>query len=71
MAAGWAGTEQAIGLVDATPGRAYEALARLHDAGVLRPLTQRTRNQVWGAALVLAELDDLGARVAAAMAQNG
>jgi hypothetical protein len=43
-------------------------VARLHDAGVLRPLTQRTRNQVWGAALVLAELDDLGARVAAAMA---
>jgi len=60
--------EQAIALVDATPGRTYEALARLHDAGVLRPLTQRTRNQVWGAALVLAELNDLGARVAAAMA---
>jgi Fic family protein len=59
--------EDAIGLLDAAPSRAYAAIERLHTAGVLRPLTERTRNQVWGAGLVLDELDDLAARVARAV----
>lgn len=45
---------------------AYAAIADLHAAGVIRPLTNRTRDQVWGAADVLDELDDLGARIGAA-----
>jgi Fic family protein len=44
----------------------YAAIERLVAAGVLRPLTERRRNQVWGAADVLDELDDLGGRIAAA-----
>jgi Fic family protein len=43
---------------------AYAAIQRLHEVGVLRPLTTRRRDQVWGAALILDELDDLGARIA-------
>ena len=53
-------------LVAASTGRVYAAIERLTDAGVLRPLTRRTRNQVWGAAAVLDELEDLGVRIAIA-----
>lgn len=41
----------------------YAAIDRLHVAGVLRPLTSRKRDQVWGAGIVLDELDSLGARI--------
>lgn len=41
----------------------YAGIARLHEAGVLRPLTNRKREQIWGAGLVLDELDALGARI--------
>lgn len=44
----------------------YAGLERLHAAGIIRPLTDRTRNQVWGAVDILDELDDLAARIAAA-----
>jgi Fic family protein len=44
----------------------YAGIERLYDAGVIRPLTNRTRDQVWGAADLLDELDDLAARIAAA-----
>ncbi|NEA32832.1 Fic family protein [Streptomyces sp. SID13031] len=44
----------------------YSAVERLHEAGVIRPLTRRVRNQVWGASDVLDELEGLGARIAAA-----
>lgn len=44
----------------------YAALARLEDAEVIRPLTDRKRNQVWGAVAILDEIDDLGMRIAAA-----
>ena len=40
------------------------AIDRLRDAGVLRPLTNRKRDQVWGASLILDEVEDLGARIA-------
>lgn len=46
--------------------RTYAALERLQEAGALRPLTTSKRNQVWGASLVLDELDDLGVRIAQA-----
>ncbi|MFO7779877.1 MAG: Fic family protein [Nitriliruptoraceae bacterium] len=41
----------------------YTAIERLADAEIIRPLTDRKRNQVWGVAAVLDELDDLGARI--------
>lgn len=56
----------ALSAVDAPESSVYAAIERLRDAGVLRPLTDRKRNQVWGAGLILDELDDLGARIARA-----
>lgn len=44
-----------------------EAVERLVDASVLRPLTNRQRHQVWGAELILDELEDLSDRIASAM----
>ena len=58
--------DDVIGLLGAAPSRTYSAIDRLHKAGVLRPLTERTRSQIWGAAAVLDELDDLSVRVARA-----
>ena len=43
----------------------YAAMNRLHQTGVIRPLTQRSRNQIWVASSLADELDDLGVRVAA------
>jgi Fic family protein len=57
-------TEDVITLTGATPSRAYAAVERLALAGVLEPLTTRVRNQVWGARLVLDELDGLNNRIA-------
>lgn len=41
----------------------YTSIERLRTAGVIRPLTNRQRDQVWGAADVLDELDDLEVRI--------
>jgi hypothetical protein len=54
------------GLTGAPRSSVFAAIARLHEAGVLRPLTDRRRGQIWGAAAILDELDDLGVRIAAA-----
>ena len=56
-------SDDVASLVDAPRSSVFAAIKRLHDAGVLRPLTDRKRDQVWGASLVLAELDDLGRRI--------
>lgn len=58
--------DQAQEIVNAPTSSIYAAITRLRDAGVLRLLVERKRGQVWGAGLVLDELDDLGVRVAAA-----
>ena len=47
-----------------TTASAYRAIDRLATAGVIRPLTNRTRNQIWGAGDLLDELEDLGVRIA-------
>jgi Fic family protein len=44
----------------------YRAVDRLVDVGVLRSLTDRKRNQIWGVGDMLAELDDLSIRMGAA-----
>jgi Fic family protein len=46
---------------------AYRAMRRLEDAGVVREVTGRKRDQVWAAIAVLDELDDLNVRIAAAI----
>ncbi|MGO4257923.1 Fic family protein [Marmoricola sp. RAF53] len=43
----------------------YAAISKLHETAVIRPLTNRKRNQVWVAASLADELDDLGIRIAA------
>jgi len=43
----------------------YRAIDRLARAGVIRPLTNRTRNQIWGRRDLLGELEDLGVRIGA------
>jgi Fic family protein len=55
--------EDAYAVVDAPRSSMFAAINRLRDAGVLRPLTDRKRNQVWGAGRILDELDDLGVRI--------
>lgn len=54
--------EDDLGLSVATTHRVID---RLRDAGIIRPLTNRTRNQVWGAGDILDELADLDVRIAA------
>jgi hypothetical protein len=44
----------------------YRAIELLVEAEVLRPLTDRKRNQVWGVGDLLDELDDLNVRIGAA-----
>jgi Fic family protein len=58
--------DEACEALSVTTSSVYAALERLQSAGVLRPLTDRQRDQVWGAGLVLDELEDLGTRIARA-----
>ncbi|HBJ72567.1 MAG TPA: fic protein [Actinobacteria bacterium] len=41
----------------------YASMERLQAAGIIRPLTNRTRNQIWGASALIDELDDLSRRI--------
>ena len=61
-------SEEACAAVKASRSSIYAAVDRLRAAGVIRPLTNRQRDQVWGASLILDELDDLAVRIA--MASN-
>jgi Fic family protein len=49
----------------------YAAIDRLHEAEIIRPLTNRTRDQVWGAADLLDEVKDLGDRIGARASERG
>ena len=60
-------SDDAVALIDAPRSSVFDAIGRLRDAGVLRALTDRRRNQIWGAGLVLDELEDLGVRIATAI----
>jgi Fic family protein len=59
-------SEDVVAAITAPRSSIFAAINRLRDAGVLRPLTDRQRDQVWGASLILDELDDLGVRIAQA-----
>lgn len=54
--------EDSLGLPSTSTSRAVSALV---EAGILRGLTSRKRNQIWGAGDVLAELEDLNIRIGA------
>ncbi|WBQ02247.1 Fic family protein [Kribbella sp. CA-293567] len=58
--------EEAAEAIGGPLSSVYSAIERLHGAGVIRPLTNRVRNQVWGVSDVLDEVEALGARIAAA-----
>lgn len=62
--------DDALSIVQAPRSSVFAAINRLHEAGVLRPLTDRKRDQVWGASVVLDELDDLGVRIAHAITKS-
>jgi hypothetical protein len=47
----------------------YRAIERLAGAEVIRPLTTRTRNQIWGTGDLLDELHDPGVRIGARSAE--
>jgi hypothetical protein len=64
----WAEANERVGGALSTT---YSALDRLVEAGILRPLTDRRRNQVWGVVALLDELDDLGMRIAVRVSANG
>lgn len=51
--------------------RTYVAIEQLVQAGILAPLTDRKRDQIWGAVDVLDELDDLAARIGRAAYGGG
>jgi Fic family protein len=53
-------SDDAVALIDAPRSSVFDAIGRLRDAGVLRAVTGRRRNQIWDAGLVLDELEDLG-----------
>lgn len=60
-------SDDAVALIDAPRSSVFDAISRLRDAEVLRGLTDRKRDQIWGAGLVLDELEDLGVRIATAV----
>jgi Fic family protein len=59
-------SEDAASLLGTSRSSVFAAINRLHKAGVLRPLTDRQRDQVWGAGAILDELDELSTRIAQA-----
>lgn len=59
-------TDEASTLVSAPVSSVYTAIERLAEVGVLVPLTDRKRGQVWGASAILDELDDLNTRIGVA-----
>lgn len=56
-------SEGALAITDGPRSSVFAAINRLQDGGVLRPLTDRKRDQVWGASLILDELEDLSLRI--------
>ena len=57
-------TEEMEERIGGATSSVYGAIEKLADAGVLRPLTNRKRKQVWCAGAIVDELEDLGGRIA-------
>ena len=56
--------DDVVRLADVSASNAYGAIERLVDAGVLRPLTDRKRDQIWGTVAIIEEVERLGNRIA-------
>ena len=59
--------EEAQELTGAPLSSIYTAMDRLEADGVIHQVTERRRNRVWGATEILTELDQLAARIGAAV----
>lgn len=55
--------EDMVERVGGSTSSIYSAIETLTEAGVLRPLTNRKRNQIWCAGAIIDELEDLGMRI--------
>lgn len=64
-------TTDAAERIGGATSSAYAAIARFREAGVIRPLSNRTRDPIWGVSSILDELDDLGSRIAAVARASG
>ncbi len=56
--------EELVGAIGKNPTSIYNAISRLHGVAILTPLSDRKRNQIWGAIAVLRELEELDRRIA-------
>jgi Fic family protein len=56
--------DELIGVIARNPTSIYNAISKLNSVEILAPLSDRKRNQIWGAIDVLQELDDLDHRIA-------
>ena len=61
------GIEDAVGIAKTSAQSVYLAMDRLTEHGIVKEITGRTRDRVWAASEVIAELDDLSSRIAAAV----
>lgn len=59
--------DDAVRLTGSAESSVYEAMDRLERDGVIHEVTSRKRDKVWAATDVLAELEDLGKRIATAV----
>ena len=56
--------EELVGVIGKNPTSIYNAISKLHGVAILIPLSDRKRNQIWGAIDVLQELEELNRRIA-------
>lgn len=56
--------EELVGVIGKNPTSIYNAISRLHGVEIIAPLSDRKRNQIWGAVDVLRELEELDRRIA-------
>jgi Fic family protein len=58
--------DELIGDTGANSSSIYNAITRLQEVGIIAPLSERKRNQIWGAVDVLQELEGLDSRISLA-----
>lgn len=56
--------DEMIGVIARNPTSIYNAISKLNSVEILAPLSDKKRNQIWGAVDVLQELDHLDHRIA-------
>jgi len=59
--------DEAMAVSSTSNSQVYVAMARLEEAEIVTEITGRKRDRIWAATDVMAELDDLDARIRAAM----